>query len=110
VVITGAGLVPAIASVEPGAPVAWLNRTGTASIAISFESAFPGDADACEQRRAFSVVPGFGPFTTLVPPGAVVSLCAPAATGSRGGAPQRFRYSVHGDLSFEGALDVSPPP
>ncbi len=85
---------------SPAVPIFWLNRTPQLAIAISFEGAVPDALEDCAERRAFHAVPGFGPFTMLLPPGGVAALCAPSEAG-------RYAYLVHGEVVFTGAVEVT---
>ncbi len=99
VVISAEGLAPSELRVAAGVPILWLNRASQSAIAISFEHAFPSTLDGCGVRRAFHAVPGYGPFTMLLPPGSVAALCAPSEAG-------RYDYTVHGEVAFSGLVDV----
>lgn len=100
VVITADGLAPRELRVSPAAPIFWLNRTPQSAIAISFDGALPEPLEDCAERRAFHAVPGYGPFTMLLPPGGVAALCAPSEAG-------RYAYLVHGEVTFTGTVDVT---
>lgn len=99
VVMTGAGLAPARLRVPPATPLVWLNRTAQLALAISFDDAFPEAPASCGERRGFHSVPGHGPFTLMLVPGTVAALCAPSAPGV-------YPYTVHGEQSFAGEIEV----
>lgn len=99
VVMTGAGLAPARLRVPPATPLVWLNRTAQLALAISFDDAFPDTPSRCGERRGFHAVPGHGPFTLMLVPGTVAALCAPSAPGV-------YPYTVHGEQSFAGEVEV----